>query len=110
MVFEALDRFDSQVGEEVVVTFGSMGRGQAMIVLYGLPLVAFLIGAIVGNQLALFGSPDLSGLVLSLVATAVAMAGIRLYSIRNFEQDKEYQPVVSKRLGYPVPEPEEDPC
>ncbi|ACV67832.1 positive regulator of sigma E, RseC/MucC [Desulfohalobium retbaense DSM 5692] len=101
MAFSAHDAFQAQVGDEVDVAFEATGRKLAMAVLYGVPLLAFLLGAIIGNELALFGSADLSGVVLSLTATLAAFIGIRWYSRNRLESDAEYRPVVIER--YPSP-------
>lgn len=100
MAFAAQDAFQSQVGDEVDVVFEPASRRWAMAILYGVPLFAFLIGAGVGNALALFGSADISGVVLSLGATGAALAGVRWYSKRYYETNTTYRPVVVQRYPH----------
>lgn len=97
MAFAAQDTLQSQVGDEVDVTFEPASRRWAIAILYGVPLVAFITGAGVGNALALFGSADISGVVLSLAATAAALAGVRWYSKRYYETNATYRPVIVQR-------------
>jgi len=85
-----------QVGDQVVLGLdeGAFLRGSAL--LYLLPLVALMIGALAGE--AVFGQDSLMSFVLAAAGLLAGFGYVRWYSWRH-RQDAQYQPVVLRKLS-----------
>lgn len=86
-----------QVGDQVVLGLdeGAFIRGSALV--YLLPLLALIIGALAGD--ALFGQDSLMSFVLAGAGLLAGFAYVRWYSWRH-RQDAQYQPVVLRKLPH----------
>lgn len=86
-----------QVGDQVVLGLdeGAFIRGSALV--YLLPLLALIIGALTGD--ALFGHDSLMSFVLAGAGLLACFAYVRWYSWRH-RQDAQYQPVVLRKLPH----------
>ena len=98
MVVVAQNRSGARKGQQVVVEYLSPSSNKAMAVLYLIPLVGLLLGAILGYRLELFGSRDASAVLLSLVFLAGSFYGISRYDRAHWAKDDRLQPVVVRVL------------
>jgi sigma-E factor negative regulatory protein RseC len=51
MIITAKNTQGAKIGDKVEVAFGLVKRGRAIVILYVIPLILFIIGAILGNIL-----------------------------------------------------------
>lgn len=86
-----------QVGDQVVLGLdeGAFIRGSALV--YLLPLLALIIGALTGE--ALFGQDSLMSFILAGAGLLAGFAYVRWYSWHH-RQDAQYQPVVLRKLPH----------
>ncbi len=86
-----------QVGDQVVLGLdeGAFIRGSALV--YLLPLLALIIGALTGE--ALFGQDSLMSFILAGAGLLAGFAYVRWYSWQH-RQDAQYQPVVLRKLPH----------
>jgi positive regulator of sigma E activity len=96
MVVEAANPVRARPGQVVQVTFTPEKSTKALLLLYILPLVALILGAVLGHQLALFGAQNLTSAILSLTFVALTFMGIRYFTQRSYAAHPERQPRVSK--------------
>lgn len=97
MLIEAFNAAGAKPGERVVFTVGSGSVLKAGLLLYLVPALCFISGAVLGQVAAgrIFPgqNPDLVSGLLGAAFLAAAFLGIKLYS-RFVEKDKSYRPHV----------------
>jgi sigma-E factor negative regulatory protein RseC len=81
MIVEAQNQSGARKGDVVQVEFLPIKVGKGAAVAYVTPLLALLVGAILGNVLDPFGSNDLSAAVFALALLVVSVAA--LYAVRR---------------------------
>ncbi len=83
-----------QVGDQVVLGLGEGAfiRGSALV--YLLPLLALMAGALIGEYF--FGQDSVMSFALSGIGLLSGFAYVRWYSLRH-RQDSQYQPVVLRK-------------
>ncbi|MDX1398095.1 MAG: SoxR reducing system RseC family protein [Oceanospirillum sp.] len=86
-----------QVGDQVVLGLGEGAfiRGSALV--YLLPLLALMIGALAGDHF--FGQDSAMSFVLAGLGLLAGFAYVRWYSWQH-RQDSQYQPVVLRKLPF----------
>lgn len=96
-LIEADNRVGAKVGDHVVFTVGAGSVLKAGLILYLVPVIAFILGAVLGRtgaKLITTGlNPDLASGVLGVFFLIAAFAGIKLYSAR-ISRNKAYRPQV----------------
>lgn len=99
MEITALNPVHAAVGQRVKVVMqgGAYLKGSVMV--YGLPLLLFIVGAFAGKKVGEAYFPDMnSDLAAALTAFAVlvlSLAGVRVWS-KSAEASTDYQPVVER--------------
>lgn len=63
-------------GQQVEISFQPHGQGKAILILYLLPLVALVLGAVLGHRLNVTGNPDASAALVSLLGLILVFAAI----------------------------------
>ncbi|MGX5174650.1 SoxR reducing system RseC family protein [Aliikangiella sp. IMCC44653] len=93
-VFETLleNRVNAQVGDLVEISIPKSSLTTASLLLYIVPLVGLIIGALVGHQLAL---AELSVILLSFLCMSTAMLISRFWSKKLLSRT-EFQPLLKK--------------
>lgn len=98
MVTEALNQEGAQVGQQVVVSFKSEQVPKASLIMFIIPVVGLLAGAILGYYLNVGGNRDLSALIFSILGVTATFIGIRQYC-KRYEQDPSYKPTIVQVIG-----------
>ena len=96
MVVQADNPIAARSGQQVELSFHPEKQLKAITILYVIPLVALVLGAVLGNGLALFGSPDASAALLSLTCVILAFAAIRWFTRRQEMTDNRQQPRITR--------------
>lgn len=86
-----------KAGDQVILGLGEQAfiRGSALV--YLLPLVALMLGAVIGEQL--FGRDSAMSFVLAGFGLAAGFGFVRWYSWQH-RQDAQYQPVVLRKIPH----------
>lgn len=79
MVVTAKNRQGAKIGDNVEVGFSIVNRKKAMVILYILPLLFFIVGAILGFYLDPLNNEDVSSSVGGIVLLVISFAIIYLY-------------------------------
>jgi len=105
MILVAQNQLGAGIGQKVAVEFIDVGRGKAMGVLYAIPLVALLIGAILGYNLELFQSQDASAALFGILFLVASFFGIYWYNTSTWAKDASLQPRIVRILSPGAEEP-----
>lgn len=101
MEIEAFNKAKAKVGQRVVVTFKTYTYLKGTTIVYGIPAIALIIGAILGKEL--FSNiikdidPDMLSAIFGFSAFALAFLAIKIWSA-VFEKKTESKPVIEKIL------------
>ena len=99
---EALNPVNARVGDRVRIAIRPQVFLRGSMLLYGVPLMALLVGAILGKLLAQIwlpgDDPDLWALGFALLSLAGAYGFMRRYNER-LRRDAAYRPVVTEILS-----------
>ncbi len=80
MVIEAKNPLNARIGDDVEVSFEVVKQGQAISILYLIPLFFFVMGSLVGNYLNPFHNKDLSGSLGGIFFLIISFLGIYFYN------------------------------
>jgi sigma-E factor negative regulatory protein RseC len=98
---EAVNRARAAIGQKVRVELRPYSYLKGSIIVYGLPALALVVGAVAGKEVfrTFFRSmdADVGSAVFGFGAFIVAFILIKLWSIR-FEKRTEYKPVIEEIL------------
>lgn len=97
-VMEALNQQGARVGQQVVVSFKSEEVHKASLIMFIIPVIGLLAGAILGYYLNIGGNRDVSSLICSILGVTVTFLAIRQYCTR-YDQDTSYRPSIIKIVG-----------
>jgi sigma-E factor negative regulatory protein RseC len=92
MIIESDNRLGARSGQTVEVAFEPETQGKAILVLYGIPLLALLVGAFFGNWLDPLGNADASSAATGFLLVILSFIGIRMYTTRRTRNHPAYQP------------------
>ncbi len=99
MDIEALNAVHAKVGQRVKILMTPRDYLKGTMIVYGLPLVVFIAGAIFGKNIGeeyLKGmNSDLIAAIAGFIALAVSLAGVRIWS-KRMELRTEYKPVIEE--------------
>ncbi len=99
MVLEALNPIKAERGQQVVVKLGVESELKATLILYFIPLMAFLVGTVLGYEFHPFkGNSTLSALILSFLFLFLSFVGIKLYNDKIYKTKAFYTPVITEIL------------
>ncbi len=95
----AVNRAGATVGDQVLLTIGSGSFLKASFVVYLLPILALVVGSVIGqkysSQVWAGGNPETVSVLTGLFCLAVSFLVIRLFNTR-FTQSEKYYPVIEK--------------
>jgi sigma-E factor negative regulatory protein RseC len=98
ILIEADNPVQAKQGEEVLVKIEVEDELKAAFLLYFIPLVAFMLGMLLGSWVHLFGNPNLSMCFFSFLFLGISFIGIKLYNDRIYKQRSFSTPVITKVL------------
>lgn len=95
----ALNRAGATVGDQVLITTGSGSFLKASFVVYLLPILALILGSVIGEkygaQIWAAADPETVSVLVGLLCLGVSFMVIRLFN-RRLSQNQEYYPVIEK--------------
>ena len=99
---EALNLAGAREGQRVKVVLKPMSYMKGSLIVYGLPVLALILGAIVGKQLALSSikghDPNSISAIFAFGAFALSFVFIKIWSSRA-EKKLEYKPIIEEILN-----------
>ncbi len=101
-IIEAFNQAKAEVGDRVKVVFRPYSYLKGSVIIYGIPALALIIGAVVGKEI-LSGvfrgfDPDLLAAALGFGAFGLAFVIVRLITSR-MERRIEYKPIVEEVIS-----------
>lgn len=100
-IIEAINEAGAGMGDRVMVSFKAFSYLKGSIIVYGIPAICLIAGAIAGKELLkdLFNlDPELLSAIGGLSAFAISFLAVKLLS-RKMERKKEYIPVVERIIS-----------
>jgi len=98
MIITAKNTQGAKIGDKVEVAFGLVKRGRAIVILYVIPLILFIIGAILGNILDPLKNKDLSSSLLGIFFLIISFGGIYLYHKTLVRERPSLKPYITRIL------------
>lgn len=99
MEIEALNAVHAKEGQRVKILMTPRDYLKGTMIVYGLPLVVFITGAIIGKNIGegylKDMNSDLVAAVTGFIALALSLAGVRIWS-KKMESNAEYNPVIEE--------------
>jgi sigma-E factor negative regulatory protein RseC len=97
MEAEALNTANARPGDRVLLNIPSKSLWKISFVIYMLPVIFLISGAIVGMRLARIYSlePELGALILGVMGCIISVLMIKLFA-KRVRKDKEYTPEIIK--------------
>lgn len=95
------------VGDGVVIGIGEQALVRGSLAVYAVPLLLLLLGAVLGRLGAgsgLWDNAEAASLVLGLGGLAAGLLWLKRFT-RHIQDDRDYQPVVLRRLATAVSDP-----
>ncbi|MDL1969372.1 MAG: SoxR reducing system RseC family protein [Candidatus Desulfofervidaceae bacterium] len=100
MVLEAENPLGAKKGQKVVVSLTSEEELKAAFIVYGIPVIGFFIGALLGCWLNIGNNQNLSVFFFSILFLVLAFGGVKIYS-KRYEHTSFFKPVVTNILNKP---------
>ncbi len=98
---EALNFIGAREGQKVRVTFKPISYMKGSLIVYGLPVMALILGAIIGKQLALTSlkgyDPDSMSALFAFGAFAISFIIVKIWSSKA-DKKLEYKPIIEEIL------------
>lgn len=95
----AINRVGATVGDQVLISIGSGSFLKASFVIYLLPILALVIGSVIGEKYSAHiwaaGNPETVSVLTGLFCLGASFMGIRLFN-RRLSQKENYYPVIEK--------------
>jgi positive regulator of sigma E activity len=98
MVFEVQNPLRAKVGQEVIVSIPTEKELKAALIVYIIPLINFILGAIFGYYLNIFNNRDLSAIFISILFLVLTFLGIKLYS-KKYEKTPFLKPAIKQVIN-----------
>jgi sigma-E factor negative regulatory protein RseC len=97
MIMDVVNNIHAKVGERVKIGLKPGVYLKASFLVYMVPIITFIIGAIIGKELAVYISyskdSDLLAIISGVILLLPTFIAMRLYN-RKIEKDRSYQPVI----------------
>jgi len=107
----AVNRAGATVGDQVIMSIGSGSFLKASLILYLLPVLALVVGSVLGQKYSVqiwsSGNPEVVSVLTGLFCLVVSFVVIHLISGR-LSQSQKYYPVIEEILPVPAPPAEEE--
>lgn len=100
-VIEAINEAGAEIGDRVSVSLKAFSYLKGSIIVYGIPTICLIAGAIIGKELLkdlFILDPELLSAIGGLGAFAISFLIVKLLS-KKMEKKKEYIPVVERILS-----------
>lgn len=98
MVLEAINQTGAEAGQEVIVAYETESELKASFILYIIPLLGLLAGAVAGAWMDPLGNQDFSSAAAGFGLMIAAFVLIRVYSRKRYVGPKGFCPVVEEIL------------
>ena len=100
MEAEALNTAGGKVGDRVLLRISSKSLLKISFIFYMTPVLALIIGAVIGNKIGekLSLNPELCSLLLGIVTCAISFVFIKMFS-KHHRNNREYMPEIIKILS-----------
>jgi sigma-E factor negative regulatory protein RseC len=102
MEIEALNPLQAREGQTVKVSMKPQAYLKGSMLVYGLPLVVFIAGAIIGKNIGeeYFKdvNSDLVAAITGFSALILSLGGVKLWSLKT-EKSAEYRPVIEEIIS-----------
>lgn len=99
MEIEALNPVNAEVGQLVKVSMKPQAYLKGTMLVYGIPLIVFVAGAIlgknIGEQFFKGTNSDLVAAIVGFTALIISFLGVKFWS-RKLETKTEYKPVIEE--------------
>ncbi|MBI5408435.1 MAG: SoxR reducing system RseC family protein [Nitrospirae bacterium] len=99
---EALNPVNAKVGQTVKVSMKPQAYLKGTILVYGIPLIFFITGAIIGKNIGeqyfKETNSDLVAAIAGFSALVISFLGVKIWS-RNVETNPEYKPVIEEIIS-----------
>ncbi|MDA8089180.1 MAG: SoxR reducing system RseC family protein [Nitrospiraceae bacterium] len=96
---DAINDIGAKEGQKVRVSLKAFSYMKGSLIVYGLPVVALILGAILGQQLALSSfkghDPDSVSAIFAFGAFAISFLIIRIWSSKA-DKKLEYKPIIEE--------------
>ena len=106
---KAINTADARLGDRVVISIKPSSLFKLTFLLYILPIIMLLIGAILGENMASSMDPSVLSAMLGFVFFFASLIGI-VFITRRLEKKKVYQPEIIRILPPEKPNRSERPC
>ncbi|MFO7706892.1 MAG: SoxR reducing system RseC family protein [Desulfobacterales bacterium] len=98
MMVAADNTLGATAGQKVRIIYRVEGEVKASLILYIVPVLALLFGALLGTAIDPFNNTDLSAVVAGLSFVAVSFLLIRKYAAWKYGRKRSYHPSISEVL------------
>jgi len=102
MEIEAVNMAQAKEGQEVKISIDAQTYLKGTMLVYGLPLVFFITGAIVGKNIGenFFEekNSDLVAAIVGFAALVISLLGIKIWA-KKTEEKKDQKPVIEEIVG-----------
>lgn len=99
MTVAADNTLGAAAGQKVRITYRVEGEVKASFILYIIPVMALLLGAVIGNSIDPFNNTDLSAVLTGLSFVAMSFLLIRKYAAWKYGRKRSYRPSISEVLN-----------
>ncbi len=94
MIITALNTKGAKIGDKVEVGFSVMSSNKAVLILYIIPLIFFIMGAILGFYINPFHNKDLSSSLSGIFLLIISFLGIYLYHKLLIKDQPQLTPTI----------------
>jgi sigma-E factor negative regulatory protein RseC len=98
MVVTADNALGAGVGQKVRVAYQVEGEVKASFILYIIPVLALLLGALIGTLFDPFNHTDFSAVAVGLSFVAISFLLIKKYAAWKYGRKRSYRPSISEVL------------
>ncbi|WP_045211165.1 SoxR reducing system RseC family protein [Desulfonatronovibrio magnus] len=98
MIIEAQNLPGAREGQDVVVTYEVENELKASFILYIVPLISLILGAVLGAWADPLENEDLSAVTGGFGLLALTYIGIKMYSRKKYSTQQNFNPVISDIL------------
>lgn len=102
MLVEALNPVNAKKGDRVIFNVAAATILKTSLILYLVPLFGFISGVVIGQELAVYVSPelnpDLASGIFGIIFLAIAFFSIRLYG-KSAENKEGFMPVIIRIIN-----------
>ncbi len=94
MIIDALNLPGAMQGQQVMVTYQMEDELKASFILYIIPLLSLLLGAVAGAWLDPVNNQDISAVTGGFGMLTVSYLVIRSYSRKKYSREQSFNPVI----------------